>query len=121
MVVELQGIKDALVADDGEGSMAGIAAILFDLLPILLAGNVSSGELAGSVEGILDFLSSTNPSLQSANVQELVNALQLGSGGGCCEPNPTQNGMVFLPPSCIDYAGYDIFFAQSGMTVVQRG
>lgn len=103
-----------LEADTGEG-IAGIASILFDLLPVLLAGNTTSSELASSVDDIYNFLSGDNPALQTAHIQELVNAMQLQASGGCCEPNPTQNGMVLLPPGCVNYGEYASIFGSSNM------
>ncbi len=70
-----------LEANDGEGGISGIGQVIFDLLPVLLAGSVPSQELA---------------SWFTSGGFEIATASSAG-GGGCCEPNPTNNGLVSLP------------------------
>lgn len=116
MVEQLTRIADNLETSDGEGGIVDIATILFDILPVLLAQADASELLAGSASDIEVWLEGSFGAGADGRVSELVNALQLTSGSGCCEPNPTVNGMVFLPPGCFDYAGHDQINAEQGVT-----
>lgn len=100
MIAELAGIKDALIAADGEGGFVDIATILFEILPVLLATSTAAGELESGLNGLYNFFSGDAPAQNDALIRELIDGIQFApatSGGGCCDPNPTSNGLVNQP------------------------